>query len=217
LQVPLATTNYDDLLERVTQLPAVTWRDQAKVFRVLRGEAQAILHLHGHWDEPESVVLGIRSYENLRKDAHAQTVIRALAMTQSLLFVGCGDGLSDPNFEPFRSWLREVNSGNEARHYRLALAKEVAALHKQHQPEERVLVLPYGEKHDDLPGYLKSLAPGAERTVPSPPGTPETPVGAHRTARAAKAAARRLSPAVLEYLRRLELATSKLQLIRGKR
>src|ERR1043165_3383161 len=35
LQVPLATTNYDDLLEKVTRLPAVTWRDQAKVFRVL--------------------------------------------------------------------------------------------------------------------------------------------------------------------------------------
>ena len=62
LRAPLATTNYDGLLERVTLLPAVTWRDQAKVFRVLRGEEQAILHLHGHWDEPESVVLGIRSY-----------------------------------------------------------------------------------------------------------------------------------------------------------
>lgn len=31
LQVPLATTNYDDLLERATKLPAVTWREQAKV------------------------------------------------------------------------------------------------------------------------------------------------------------------------------------------
>jgi formylglycine-generating enzyme required for sulfatase activity len=213
LQVPLATTNYDDLLERVTQLRAVTWRDQAKVFRILSGEAQAILHLHGYWDEPQSVVLGIRSYENVRKDAHAQTVIQALAMTQSLLFVGCGDGLSDPNFEPFRSWLREVNSGNEARHYRLALAKEVTALHKQHQPEERVVVLPYGEKHADLPGYLRSLAPEVGRAVLSPPGTPEIPGGAQRTARPTEEGTRRLSPAILEYLRRLELATSKLQLI----
>jgi hypothetical protein len=213
LRVPLATTNYDDLLDRVTQLPAVTWRDQAKVFRVLRGEEQAILHLHGYWDEPQSVVLGIRSYEDVRKDPHAQAVIRALAMTQSLLFVGCGDGLSDPNFKPFRSWLREVNSGNEARHYRLALAKEVAAFHKQHQPEERVLVLPYGEKHAELAGFLRSLAPTVEAVVLSPPGTPRTSGGTQRTASPTEEARRRLSPAILEYLRRLELATSKLQLI----
>ncbi len=82
LQVPLATTNYDDLLERITKLPAVTWRNQAKVFRFVRREEQAILHLHGHWDEPESVVLGIRSYEEVRQDAHAQALRQALAMTQ---------------------------------------------------------------------------------------------------------------------------------------
>ena len=213
LQVPLATTNYDDLLERVTQLRAVTWCDQAKVFRVLHGEEQAILHLHGHWDEPESVVLGIRSYENVREDAHAQAVIRALAMTQSLLFVGCGDGLSDPNFEPFRSWLREVNPGNEARHYRLALASEVAAFHKQHQPEERVLVLPYGEKHEELAGFLRRLAPTIEPVVLVPPVAPQTAGAAPTTARPTEEGTRHLSPAILEYLRRLELATSKLQLI----
>jgi hypothetical protein len=40
-----------------------------------------------------------------------------MAVTQCLLFVGCGDGLLDPNFKPFMTWLREVNAGNEARHY----------------------------------------------------------------------------------------------------
>ena len=213
LQVPLATTNYDGLLERVTQCPTVTWRDQAKVFRVLRGEVQAILHLHGHWDEPDSVVLGIRAYETVRKDAHAEAVIRALAMTQSLLFVGCGDGLSDPNFEPFRSWLREVNSGNQARHYRLALAKEVAAIHKKHQPEERILVLPYGEKHTELAGFLRSLVPSADPAVRSPPGKPHPSSGTQGTAHPTEEGTRGLSPAILEYLHRLELATSKLQLL----
>ncbi|MCL4178238.1 MAG: hypothetical protein KJ072_10920 [Verrucomicrobia bacterium] len=39
-------------------------------------------------------------------------------MNHSLLFVGCGDGLSDPNFKPFLSWLRGVNAHNQAHHYR---------------------------------------------------------------------------------------------------
>ncbi len=206
LQVPLATTNYDDLLERVTGLPAVTWRDQAKVFRVLRGEEQAILHLHGHWDEPESVVLGIRDYEQVRQDAHAQAVIRALGMTQSLLFVGCGEGMSDPNFQPFRSWLCEVNASNEARNYRLALDGEVRPLQAQHQPGERILVQGYGAQHGKLPGFLRSLlskpaTPAtAGRTVPHPPGTPRPPSSGD-------------SPAILEYLRRVEKDTEKLKLI----
>lgn len=56
LGIPLATTNYDGLLEEVTGLPAVTWRDGAKVERVIRGDEKAILHLHGYWDESESVI-----------------------------------------------------------------------------------------------------------------------------------------------------------------
>ena len=174
LQAPLATTNYDSLIEKVTDLEPVTWRDQSRVFQVLRGAERAILHLHGHWAEPESVVLGLRSYEEVKQDAHAQSVIRALAMTKSLLFVGCGDGLSDPNFGPFLSWLREINVGNQARHYRLALNSERAALQPEHPLEQRIVVLSYGETHADLPGFLRRLAPSAPTAVA---GSSTLPVG----------------------------------------
>ena len=170
LHLPLVTTNYDHLLETVTGLPSATWRDQNQVFRALRGEEPAILHVHGHWKQPDSVVLGIRAYEQVRQDAHEQAVIRALAMNHSLLFVGCGDGLSDPNFKPFLAWLRGVNAHNEARHYRLALQREVQALQPQHPPEERIFVLPYGEQHADLAGFLRALAP--PQVAPTPPPIP---------------------------------------------
>jgi hypothetical protein len=206
LEVPLATTNYDDLLECVTKLKPATWREQAKVFRFVRGEERSILHLHGYWDDPESVVLGIRSYEQVRQDAHAEAVRKALAMTQSLLFVGCGEGLSDPNFKPLLTWLRGVNEGNEARHYRLALKKEVVELQKQHLPEERIFVLSYGETHGELAGFLRGMV-AAKSTTPAPPPKP----GAATAGTAP--AVHTLSPAIIEYLRRLEAATSRLQLI----
>jgi hypothetical protein len=60
LGVTLATTNYDGLIEEVTGLPAVTWRDGARVERVLRGDEKGVLHLHGYWEQPESTILGIR-------------------------------------------------------------------------------------------------------------------------------------------------------------
>jgi hypothetical protein len=58
-----------------------------------------------------SVVLGIRSCEQVRQDAHEQAVLRALAMGHSHLFVGCV-APTDPN-KPFLSWLRGVNAQNK--------------------------------------------------------------------------------------------------------
>ncbi len=54
LGVPVATTNYDGLIEEVTGWPAVTWRDGARVQRVLRGDERGVLHLHGFSRDPES-------------------------------------------------------------------------------------------------------------------------------------------------------------------
>jgi len=130
-----------------------------------------------------------------------------IGMTQSLLFVGCGDGLSDPNFRPFLSWLREVNFSNEARHYRLALAGEVVELQKLHQPEERIFVLAYGADHAALPGCLRNLS------SPEAPVITGSTTGSDTGVAEAQPPSPTLSPAIIEYLRRLEAATAKLQLI----
>ncbi len=159
LGVPLLTTNYDDVLEDATHRRALDWRDTADVERVLRGEDNAIVHLHGYWRRSENLVLGVRSYEDVLHSAHAQTVLRALRMTKTLLFVGFGAGLDDPNFGALLRWTREVFASSEVRHYRLARADEVATVQAQHKPEERVFVLSYGEKHADLAPFLAGLAP----------------------------------------------------------
>ena len=66
---PILTTNYDGLLEAVGNLRPVTWRDDlAGSRRLLSGETRGVLHLHGFWDQPESVVLGIRSYDEVMSD-----------------------------------------------------------------------------------------------------------------------------------------------------
>jgi hypothetical protein len=93
LGVKLATTNYDGLIEEVTGLPPVTWAEGAKVERVIRDDDQGIFHLHGHWDQPESVILGIRSYA-MRWNAHSTRrpgralKRRCLSVTKSLTCLG---------------------------------------------------------------------------------------------------------------------------------
>jgi hypothetical protein len=204
LKAPLATTNYDGLLEKVTGFPPITWIDEGKVGRLLTKEqdSDAIYHLHGYWERPESVVLGIRSYESVRGSEHAQAVLRALAMQQTLLFVGCGDGLRDPNFGPFLSWLGAVNRSRETPHYRLALRKDVVALAKEHPAEQRIQIVPYGEDHRELAPFLEKLV----RVRPRSQGMTAAGSGEGLAGEA-------MTPAVAAYLRRLGESVSKLHLI----
>ncbi len=205
LRVPLGTTNYDHLLSQVIRRPPVTWRDQAEVSRLLRGESESILHLHGQWAQPESVVLGTVSYEAIRRDAHAQAAFRTEAMTRNLVFVGCGEGLSDPDFQPFFAWLREVGKKHEARHYRLIADDELAKVRQQRSPE-RLRLLSYGSDHTALAGFLAELAPRARARATA--GRSKVAVG-----KSGRAASPTLSPAILAYLQRLETATARLQLV----
>jgi hypothetical protein len=166
LGVPLVTTNYDHLLEDVLHREAVSWRNEASVDRILRGDSDAILHLHGHFSEPASVVLGLWEYAGVVSSEHTQAVMRAIGMAKSLLFVGFGAGLRDPNFRQFLHWMRRVSATNPYRHYRLARLDEVAAARKDHDPSERVMVLSYGDQYADLTPFIRTLAPGREDSAP---------------------------------------------------
>jgi tetratricopeptide (TPR) repeat protein len=165
LGVTLATTNYDGLIEEGTDLQAVTWSEGARVERVLRREERGVLHLHGYWRQPESVILGIRDYDKVLGDAHAQTMQQSMRSMKTLLFVGCGEGLGDPNFGALLRWSAKVFPGSEYRHFRLARDGEVTALQAQHAAEERIFVLGYGPDHSALAPFLRQLPPTARPTA----------------------------------------------------
>ena len=79
----IADDQDDGLLEEASGFAWLTWRDPSRVQRVLRGDAQAVVHLHGFWDDPASVVFGVRAYEALLGSAGAQGLQRALGATKS--------------------------------------------------------------------------------------------------------------------------------------
>lgn len=155
----LATTNYDLLLEDATDLHTVTWRDPAGVERALRGDEPQVLHLHGAWRWPESIVLGVKSYAGVARDAHAQSVLTTLRTDRTFVFVGCGAGLRDPNLGDFLRWTADVFKGSQYRHFRLCLDAEVETLKREHPDGQRIFPLPYGADHAALAPFLRSLLP----------------------------------------------------------
>jgi hypothetical protein len=174
LGVPLATTNYDDLIERASGYDAVTWRHGAAVQHALQTPGEkVVVHLHGQWRDAASVVLGVRSYAALAAAGPAQALQRAMATMSSLLFVGVGDGAGDPNFAALRAWLEQTFPGSEYRHYRLCLTAEVDELTAEHGAGERTIALAYGDRHDELAGFLRDLrARPATKATPAAAAAP---------------------------------------------
>jgi formylglycine-generating enzyme required for sulfatase activity len=221
LDAPIVTTNYDDLIEKVTGLKSITWLQETEVSRTLHNAAKQILHLHGHWAQPDSVVLGIRSYEAVCKSHHTQSALKALGMTKSFLFVGCGDdGLNDPDFGSFLTWLREIEKDGEHRHYRLILNSEADRVKQQ----GRIFPLVYGTKHGDLPRFLERINPNASgksiRAKAAKKSVTATSAKTSAKTSSSKASSKSTSkltpartPAVEAYLRRLTEQTSRLMLL----
>ena len=147
----LATLNYDNLLEDATSRRAVTWLKADEVQEVIQGVVtDAVLHLHGWFREPESVVLGLSSYLSVKDHPHAKAVLELFTIGKTLLFVGCGETVRDPNLTRLIEWgskaLREVSP----RHYLLCRASEVSNFQSMLASAPWLQPLGYGEDYEDL-------------------------------------------------------------------
>ncbi len=165
LESPIITTNYDNLLEQVIGVREITWQDKNKVASFFQEKDNGIFHLHGHWDHPESIILGIRAYQNIINDDMTQLFMRALQLGKSLVFIGFGAGLEDPNFESFLKHGRTTLFKAEHRHYRLVKSDQVANARSQHPTGSKVYVLSYGDSYSDLAPFLQGLKPNPNPTL----------------------------------------------------
>lgn len=166
--IPLCTLNYDTLLESVTGLPTVAMADPRAVMGWGRREINGILHLHGVWTSPETCVMGISDYDSASTDEFRGNLQRALASFQRLLFVGCGQTLSDPNFSALISWMKRTIGAASLQHYALVRDSEVTPFNAQPQNHGFVEAIGYGTDFANLPSYLSTLASGGGRSAKKP-------------------------------------------------
>ena len=187
----LATLNYDHLLEQATNCPAITWQDADAVQEVLRGNSEAILHLHGEYRRPESVVLGLASYQKVKADPHAKAILQCFTLGKTLLFVGCGDTVLDPNFQQLIAWGTEALHDVVPRHRLLCRASELATAQQKLAAAPWLQPIAYGDDYAELGPFLRSLVPaGAAGAIASAPGrlppdhTPSLDLSGYRQAMA---------------------------------
>lgn len=156
----LVTTNYDDILADAGALKIVTESDGgAELRKAAKRLSAAIVHLHGHWKFPNSVVFGTSSYTRIASSESAKAFMTTLLYAETIVFVGVGEGLCDPNFEGLRKWCAAILGNTGDPHYRLAREGELAAIAAQHEAGENIKVVSYGADYKDLQPFLASVSP----------------------------------------------------------
>lgn len=168
LGAKLATTNYDNMLEDGTGCSPITWRDRALAANFFRETPRDVLHLHGHYRQPSSIILGARSYGEICNDEFAQTALRGIMISGTLLFVGCGAGLEDPNFGVLLEWARSVLAECHHSHFILVRRAESEDWRRRLSGMP-IHPIPYGADYAELVPFLGALATRArERRSPEP-------------------------------------------------
>jgi len=163
----IATTNYDKILSfnplQTTQ--SMSWDQPAAMQAALR-DGRSVLHLHGSWDRPRSVVFGTSDYERLVGTDAYQSVLRTLWLDRTLLFVGCSfDGLQDPDLGRLLEWAFREFGQSQFRHYALLEAGTYDQEQARYLLRHRIHVIDYGPGHSRLPEALRDLNPYGERAL----------------------------------------------------
>ncbi|MCQ8814375.1 MULTISPECIES: SIR2 family protein [Mesorhizobium] len=168
--IPLATLNYDTLLEQATDLPGITLSDTSQVVSWMQRDHPGILHLHGKWDVPGSCILGIRDYTATLTSEVRSLIQRSLSSFGQLLFVGCGDTFSDPNFSALINWCRTNIGGAPPLHYAFVTEKDYGPRKKDQAWQGFVDPISY-PNHADLPAKLLEIVADVQAAKRKPKRT----------------------------------------------
>lgn len=155
----ILTTNYDDLIEKTfPDLDSMTWRDTQKIQQTIRDNTQAVIHIHGSFKSPESIIFDYNDYQKLNDEQTIKRQLESLIVNKTLIFLGVGDGLHDDDLGPKLKEFDEVFKIGKSQHYLLCTRTDsVHLFNKLQKTQTRPLV--YGDTFEDLPDYIAKSFP----------------------------------------------------------
>lgn len=154
----IATTNYDDILAQFLGVAHVVPKTNFDGATRWLSSNDCVVHLHGHYTEPSSVVLGLQGYQSLSRDQVYTGFLNAIAATQTLVFLGTGAGLEDPNMHALLWKLSEFTAASTNRLWYILAREEDAGDLKAKFADYGAAVITYGTEHHQLASWLERLA-----------------------------------------------------------
>jgi SIR2-like domain len=165
----VVTTNYDMLIEDM-QPPwrSKTWTDNDYAYAT-RG-TQVVVHMHGVAGDPNSIILSSADYERLSQADLAQVLNKSLFVSHRFLFIGCGDGLRDPDITPLISFVNNVMPEETTEHYILVRGDQLREFNER-PISPLIAPVAYGSSFDDLTPFLQKLATGQKIGISQDPNS----------------------------------------------
>lgn len=154
----LLTTNYDDLLEKACNLRRIGRSNKEDILRFKRQDLDGVLHVHGSYHDPDEIVLDSTGYYRITHEEEIQNILRTFLEYKTIVFVGCGSGLEDPNFSALLKWAGDRQEKIPNRHYLLIRDGDSLS-------HPMLIRLRYGPQYTDLAPFLQQLLTPAEVTT----------------------------------------------------
>lgn len=153
----LLTTNYDDLLEEgYCNLHRIRRTNRDELLKFQSRDLRGVVHVHGSFYDPTDVILNTTDYYKIKTSDDVQGLLTTLWNTCTILFVGCGSGLEDPNFDALLKWACEHHKNVHKRHCILVRTGDSV-----NAPP--LLRLQYGADYADLVPFLQRVLEDPEQ------------------------------------------------------
>ncbi len=152
----IATTNYDLLLEQATGLGSYTYTQSGHILKTLKGDAERkVIHLHGRYDADRGIddIIADSSQYNFVVANQGAQFIQNLLSTNTIIVIGCGATLDDPNLSGFLSFAQKQLGISVLYFY---LYKGDATSTDKSLPDNFIPVS-YGDNHNKLSGFLREI------------------------------------------------------------
>ncbi|CAF4829504.1 unnamed protein product [Rotaria sp. Silwood1] len=163
LGCPILTTNYDSLLEDILNKKTLIWNeyDANSMDNSLENLKNYILHVYGYFKEPDSVIFNSDDYNRFLENEFRQSQLRALIDARSLLFIGYGARMSDPNFSNLLKWIFHATGDKPLSIYKFIISNKNKILNQTSDVSflENIREVQYGNNSQDLLYFIKSLKP----------------------------------------------------------
>ncbi len=146
----ILTTNYDDILEKYCGLRHIGRSKIEDIIKFRRGDLDGVFHVHGSYHDPQELVLDTTGYYQIRESDEVQNMLKAFLDDKTILFVGCGSGLEDPNFDGLLKWAAKRQKNIPNTHFLLVRDGDSLVC-------KPLLRVKYGPNYHDLAPYLNKL------------------------------------------------------------
>lgn len=164
----ILTTNYDDLLYSTTKIKTkkiFDWTQYEETLRAINKNNELLLHLHGVFDKPKTIILSSDDYQNLKNELGYKSVLQKLWCDYHFLFIGCSkDGVMDDDFRTVFNFLNQWFPSIPHSHFILMNQKDIElGLHKELIKLCNIEAISYGFEHSSLSQFINEINPNFDK------------------------------------------------------